>query len=55
VVLRSGLHPELKDRLRASLLAIGADLYTPPALAEYGLERFAPVNYEHYAPEEKAL
>jgi phosphonate transport system substrate-binding protein len=30
VVLRSGLHPELNDCLRASLLAIGADLYTRP-------------------------
>ncbi len=52
VVLRSNLHPELKDRLRTSLLAIGATSRTPPTLAEFGLERFAPVTYEHYAPEE---
>jgi hypothetical protein len=44
VVLSSGLHPELKDRLRAGLLAIGANPHTPPALAErYGLVRFAPI------------
>ncbi len=53
VVLRSGLHPELKDRLRAALLTIGA--HTAPTLAGFGLERFAPVTYEHYAPEERAL
>ena len=53
VVLRSGLHPELKDRLRAALLTIGA--HTAPALAGFGLERFAPVAYEHYAPEERVL
>jgi phosphonate transport system substrate-binding protein len=55
VVLRSNLHPELKDRLRAALLTIGADPRTPPALARFGLERFAPVTYGHYAPEEQAL
>ena len=44
VVLSSGLHPELKDRLRAGLLAIGANPHTPPALAErFGLVRFAPI------------
>ena len=55
VVLRSGLHPELKRRLRATFLSIGEDAAVPPTLAGFGLERFAPVTYEHYAPEEKAL
>ncbi len=53
VVLRSGLHPELKNRLRAAFLSIGED--APSALAGFGLERFAPVTYEHYASEEDAL
>ncbi len=53
VVLRSGLHPGLKDRLLAALLDVGA--HAPPALANFGLERFAPVTFEHYASEEKAL
>ena len=52
VVLRSGLNPELKNHLRAALLAIGEGT---PALARFGLERFAPVTYEHYAPERDAL
>ncbi|HEV8043595.1 MAG TPA: PhnD/SsuA/transferrin family substrate-binding protein [Rubrobacter sp.] len=55
VVLRSGLHPELKNRLRAALLAIGEGTHAPPVLAGFGLERFAPVTYEHYASEEDAL
>jgi phosphonate transport system substrate-binding protein len=55
VVLRSGLHPELKNGLRAALLVIGENAPAPPALAEFGLERFAPVTYEHYAPEGVAL
>ncbi len=53
VVLRSSLHPELKDRLRAALL--GIDAHTVPALAGFGLERFVPVAYEHYASEEEVL
>ena len=53
VVLRSSLHPELKDRLRAALLTINA--HTAPSLAAFGLERFAPVTYEHYASEKEAL
>ena len=48
VVLRSGLHPKLKDRLRAALLSIGEE-------PRFGLKHFAPVTYEHYAPEEQAL
>jgi ABC-type phosphate/phosphonate transport system substrate-binding protein len=54
-VLRSRLHPELKYRLREALLMIGANSHTPPTLAEFGLKRFAPVTYEHYASEEQAL
>ena len=53
VVLRSGLHLELKKRLLTALLAV--DPHTAPDLAGFGLERFAPVTYEHYAPEERAL
>lgn len=55
VVLRPGLHPDLKNRLRAALRSIGGSGHAPPALAEFGLERFAPVTYEHYASEEDAL
>ena len=55
VVIRSGLHPELKYRLREALLTIGGNSRTPPTLTEFGLKRFAPVTYEHYAPEEQAL
>jgi len=53
VVLRSHLDPELKDRLCAGLLTLNTDL--PPVLASFGLERFAPVTYKHYASEEQAL
>ena len=55
VVIRSGLDGELKEHLRAILLSIGATLHVSPTLAGFGLERFAPVTYEHYAPEEQAL
>ncbi len=55
VVLRSGLHPELKERLRAVLLAINAGPHISPTLAGFGLDRFVPITYEHYAPEEQAL
>jgi phosphonate transport system substrate-binding protein len=55
VVIRSGLDGELKERLRVILLSIGADPHVSPALAGFGLERFAPVTYEHYGPEEQAL
>ena len=55
VVVRSRLHQELKDLLRMSLLTIGSGQHEPSALAEFGLERFAPVTYEHYASEEQAL
>ncbi len=55
MVLRSDLHPELMGRLRAALLAIGEDAPAPPALARFGLERFVPITYEHYASEQAAL
>lgn len=55
VVLRSSLHSRLKNGLRAALLAIGDNAPAPPALAGFGLERFAPVTYEHYASEGVAL
>ena len=55
VVLRSGLPLGLKERLRETFLSIGGDAAVSPTLAGFGLERFAPVTYEHYAPEEKAL
>jgi ABC-type phosphate/phosphonate transport system substrate-binding protein len=55
VVIRSDLDGELKERLSAVLLSIGADPHVSPALAGFGLERFAPVTYEHYGPEEQAL
>ncbi len=55
VVIRSGLDGELKERLRSILLSIGADPQVSPTLAGFGLERFAPVTYESYAPEEQAL
>jgi phosphonate transport system substrate-binding protein len=53
VVVRSDLHPELKDLLCVGLLSLSTDL--PPVLAGFGLERFAPITYEHYASEEQAL
>lgn len=55
VVIRSGLDGELKERLRAILLSIDADPHVSPTLAGFGLKCFAPVTYEHYAPEEQAL
>ena len=55
MVIRSGLDGELKERLRTILLSIGADPQVSPTFAGFGLERFAPVTYESYAPEEQAL
>jgi hypothetical protein len=37
------------------LLTIGTNSRTLPTLTEFGLRRFAPVTYEHYASEEQAL
>ena len=51
VVIRSGLDGDLKERLRNILLSLGTDPHVSPTLAGFGLERFAPVPYEHYAPE----
>ncbi len=55
VVLRSNLHPNLVEGLRAALLAIGENSPVAPALADFGLERFVPVTYEHYAAESDVL
>ena len=55
MVIRSDLQPELKERLRAVLLAIDVNPHVSPTLARFELKRFAPVSYEHYAPEEQTL
>lgn len=55
VVLRSALHPELKERLRSVLLEIGANPPVSATFARFGLDRFVPITYEHYAPEEQTL
>ena len=55
VVLRSDLHPNLAEGLREALLAIGKNAPVSPALADFGLERFVPVSYEHYAAESDVL
>ncbi len=55
VVLRRGLHPDLGEGLRAALLSIGEDSPVAPALADFGLERFVPITYEHYAAENDVL
>ncbi len=52
VVFRSSLHKELKVRLRDTLLEISP---SAPDFSEFGLERFAPITYKHYAEEKKAL
>lgn len=43
------------NSLLAALLSIRLHSYASPTLAGFGLERFTPVTYEHYAPEEQAL
>jgi phosphonate transport system substrate-binding protein len=50
VVVRSALQPELKERLRASLLAVSADPRTRRAVSGFGLRGFVPVTDEDYAP-----
>lgn len=55
VVVRSALHPEVKERLRASLLAADADPRTRRALSGFGLRHFVPVSHEDYAPDKVAL
>jgi len=55
VVVRSGLHPDLNEELRAALLTMGSDRYAPRTLLDFGLESFAPVTYDDYAPEALAL
>ena len=54
MVLRSGLPLRLKHRLRTAFRTISAELYSP-TLAGFGLDRFVPITYEHYAVEEQAL
>jgi phosphonate transport system substrate-binding protein len=55
VVIRSDLHPELKEHLCSALLALDVNPHVSPTLTGFGLERFTPISYEHYAPEEQAL
>jgi hypothetical protein len=55
VVLRSGLHRSLGEGLQTALLSIGEDSPMAPALADFGLQRFVPVTYEHYAAESEVL
>ena len=52
VVVRSGLHRVLKERLRASLLTMGTEGH---ALHEFNLDGFATVVPEDYDPERLAL
>jgi phosphonate transport system substrate-binding protein len=54
VVFRSALCRELKDCLRDALMEIEA-YSNAPSLSEFGLERFAPISYGHYAEEERVL
>jgi phosphonate transport system substrate-binding protein len=49
VVVRCALHPELKERLRASFLKMDEEPRARHALSEFGLERFVPVTDEDYA------
>ena len=48
VVVRSTLHPELKEGLRASLLTMDADPRTRRNLSEFDLKRFVSVTDEDY-------
>jgi phosphonate transport system substrate-binding protein len=50
VVVRSALHPELKEDLRGCLLMADADPRTRRALSGFGLGRFVPVSDEDYSP-----
>lgn len=51
VVVRSTLHEEIKEGLRASFLRADKDPRTRRALSRFGLERFVPVAREDYAPD----
>ncbi len=55
IVVRSDLHPELGRGLRTALLAIGRSSPVSSALSAFGLERFVPVTYQHYAAERDVL
>jgi ABC-type phosphate/phosphonate transport system substrate-binding protein len=50
VVVRSALHPQLKEDLRGCLLMADADPRTRRALSGFGLRRFVPVSDEDYSP-----
>ncbi len=50
VVVRSALQPELKEGLRASLLAVSVDPRTRRGVSGFGLRGFVPVTDEDYAP-----
>jgi len=50
VVVRSALHPELKEDLRTSLLMVDADPLTRRLVSGFGLKRFVPVTDEDYSP-----
>lgn len=51
IVVRSALPAELKEEIRASLLALESDPRTRRTLSEFGLERFVPVTDADYSPE----
>lgn len=55
VVVRSALHPSLKDNLRASFLNAHKDARCRRVLSRFGLERFVSVAYEDYVLEVLAL
>jgi phosphonate transport system substrate-binding protein len=55
VVVRSTLHPGMKQRLRESLRTVDADPRTRRTLAEFGLERFVPVADQDYSSDLLAL
>ncbi len=55
VVVRSTLHAEQKQRLRAALLSTEEDPGTRSILNRFGLRRFVPVRREDYAPDELAI
>jgi len=52
LVVRTGLEPQLKTRLREALLSWEA---LPPGLRALGFAGFAPVTSAHYAPEAATL
>jgi phosphonate transport system substrate-binding protein len=51
IVVRSALPAELKEEMRASLLALERNPRTRRTLSEFGLERFVPVTDADYSRE----